>query len=63
MVAVLPVSTVAVTVSWPVLPVAVAQPVAVLSEPVQRGADRVPVPPSSWGVAAGLAAQDRAELS
>jgi hypothetical protein len=40
-----------------------AQPVAVLNEPVQRRADRMPVPPSSWGVPAGLDAQDRAELS
>ncbi len=60
-VAVLAVSTVAVWVSCPVLPVAAAKPLALLGEPLQGGADRMPVPPLSWSVAAGLAAQDRAE--
>src|SRR6266542_1786904 len=60
-VAVLAVCAVAVVVSCPVLPVATAQPLTLLGEPLQRGADRVPVPPLSWPVAAGLAAQDRTE--
>jgi len=60
-VAVLPVGTVAVWVFCPVLPFAAAQPLALLGEPLQRGADRMPVPPLSWPVTAGLAAQDRAE--
>jgi hypothetical protein len=60
-VAVLEVSTVAVWVSWPVLPVAAAEPLALLGEPLQRGADCMPVPPLSWPVPAGLAAKDRTE--
>src|SRR6266540_6525029 len=60
-VAVLAVAVVAVAVSCPVLPVAAAQPLALLGEPLQRGADRMPVLPLSWPVAAGLAAQDRTE--
>src|SRR6266566_219469 len=60
-VAVLEVSTVAV--SCPVLPVAAAKPLALLGQPLQRGADRMPVPPLSWPVPAGLAAQDPAEWS
>jgi hypothetical protein len=57
-VAVLEVSVVAVAVSCPVLPVAAAKPRTLLGQPLQRGADRLPVPPLSWPVAAGLAAQD-----
>jgi len=44
-VAVLPVGAVAVAGSCPVLPVAIAEPLALLGEPLQRGADRMPVPP------------------
>src|SRR6266536_965755 len=62
-VAVLSACAVAVWVSWAVLPLAAAKPLALRGEPLQRGADRVPVPPLSWPVAAGLAAQDSAGRS